>query len=112
MDFKCQKLALGGLLGRGPFIFWAFFRPLALNSQSRRHKFWNFIFDYGLGAKYTVGSRPSGSFFTQVDHLFSANSFSKQVINLADFFTLKISEPSDHWLKSYGQKVNFQSTKS
>ena len=26
-------------------------------------------------------SRPSGSFFTQVDHLFLANSFSKQVIN-------------------------------
>ena len=27
-------------------------------------------------------------FFAQVDHLFSTNSFSKQVINPADFFTL------------------------
>ena len=43
----------------------------------------------------TKDSRPIGSFFTQVDHLFLANSFIKQAINPADFFTLKISEPSD-----------------
>jgi len=30
--------------------------------------------------KSTEDSCPSGSFFTQVDHLFLANSFSKQVI--------------------------------
>ena len=59
-----------------------------------------------LGSLATEDSRPSGSFFTQVDHLFLANSFSKQVINPADFVTLKISDPSDHWFKSYGQKVD------
>ena len=37
---------------------------------------------------------------------------SKQVINPADFATLKIWVQSDHWFKSYDQKVNFQSTKS
>ena len=62
---------------------------------------------YILYVRSTDESRPSGSFFTQVDHLFSANSFRNKVIHSADFFTLKISEPSDHCLKSYGQKVNF-----
>ena len=62
--------------------------------------------------KITEDSRPCGSFFTQVDHLFLATSFSKPVINPADSFTLKISEQLDHWLKSYCQKVNFLLTKS
>ena len=59
----------------------------------------------------TEDSRPSGSFFTQVDHLFLANSFSKPGINPADFCTLKISEPSDHWLKSYANKLTFSQQK-
>ena len=37
----------------------------------------------------TEDSRSSGSFFTQVDHLFLANCFNKQAINLTDLSTLK-----------------------
>ena len=55
----------------------------------------------------TEHSRPSGSFFTEVDHLFSTNGLSKQAMNHADFFTLKIWTQSDNFLKSYGLKVNF-----
>ena len=36
-------------------------------------------------------------FSAQVDHLFSTNCFSKQAINHADFFTLKIWTQSDPW---------------
>ena len=43
---------------------------------------------------------PKWIFFTQVDHLLSTNCFSKQAMNHADFFTLKIWTQSDHWLKS------------
>ena len=63
--------------------------------------------NFGMRKSSTGHSRPSGSFFTQVDHLFSPNCFSKQAMNRADFFTLKIWTQSDHWLKSYGQKVYF-----
>ena len=54
---------------------------------------------------YTEGSHSSEPFFTQVNHLISSNRFSKQVMNPADFPTLKIWDQSDHWLKSYGQNL-------
>ena len=38
---------------------------------------------------------------------FWQTALAKKVINPADFLTLKISEPSDHCLKSSGQNVNF-----
>ena len=46
--------------------------------------------------KYTEGSHSSEPFFTQVNHLISSNRFSKQVMNPADFPTLKIWDQSDH----------------
>ena len=49
-------------------------------------------------------SRLGGFFFTQVHHLFSTTCSSKQAMNRANFFTLKIWTQSDHWIKSYGQK--------
>ena len=48
----------------------------------------------------------------QEDHPLSKYYFRKQALSRADFFTLKIWTQSDHWLKSYGQKVNFLLTKS
>ena len=45
--------------------------------------------------KITEDSRSSGSFFTQVDHLFSTNCFSKPAMNFTDFSTLKILTQSD-----------------
>ena len=56
---------------------------------------------------YTGDSHSSEPFFTQVNHLVSSNRISKQVMNPADFSTLKIWDKSDHWFKSYGSKVNF-----
>ena len=44
----------------------------------------------------TEGSHSSEPFFTQVNHLISSNRFSKQVMNPADFPTLKIWDQSDH----------------
>ena len=59
-------------------------------------------------APMTTGdSHSSEPFFTQVNHLVSSNRISKQVMNPADFSTLKIWDKSDHWFKSYGSKVNF-----
>ena len=55
----------------------------------------------------TGDSHSSEPFFTQVNHLVSSNRISKQVMNPADFSTLKIWDKSDHWFKSYGSKVNF-----
>jgi len=63
-------------------------------------------------ARTTEGSHSSEPFFTQVNHLISSNRFSKQVMNPADFPTLKIWDQSDHWLRSYGWKVNIFLTKS
>ena len=52
--------------------------------------------------KFTTGHfRPIESFFTQVDHIFSTNCFSKQVMDCADFFNLKIWTQSDHWLANF-----------
>ena len=66
-----------------------------------------FFYNMRLGAFYTEGSHSSEPFFTQVNHLVSSNRISKQVMNPADFSTLKIWDKSDHWFKSYGSKVNF-----
>ena len=55
----------------------------------------------------TGDSHSSEPFFTQVNHLVSSNRISKQVMNPADFSTLKIWDKSDHWFKSYGLKVDF-----
>ena len=44
---------------------------------------------YNFQVQGTEDSRPRGSFFTQVDHLFLANCSSKQAINLAHLSTLK-----------------------
>ena len=60
----------------------------------------------------TGASLLNGPFVFQPGHLIFTNCFSKQVIKTADFATLKIWLQSDHWFKSYEQKVNFQSTKS
>ena len=65
-----------------------------------------------LPGSTTEGSHSSEPFFTQVNHLISSNRFSKQVMNPADFPTLKIWDQSDHWLRSYGWKVNIFLTKS
>ena len=48
------------------------------------------------GTTLTEGSHSSEPFFTQVNHLISSNRFSKQVMNPADFPTLKIWDQSDH----------------
>ena len=42
-----------------------------------------------------------------IDHHYKTFSPRWIFLNFADFFTLKIWTQSDHWLKSYGQKVNF-----
>ena len=48
----------------------------------------------------------------QLSHLILSNCFSNQVINPADFATLKIWDQLDNWFKSYGHKFNFLLTKS
>ena len=66
------------------------------------------IQQYKITIETTTGdSHSSEPFFTQVNHLVSSNRISKQVMNPADFSTLKIWDKSDHWFKSYGSKVNF-----
>ena len=61
---------------------------------------------------YTGVYHSNEPFVTQPSHLILSNCFSKQVINPADFATLKIWDQSDNWFKSYGQKVNFLLTES
>ena len=67
----------------------------------------NTFMAYFFNAYTTGDSHSSEPFFTQVNHLVSSNRISKQVMNPADFSTLKIWDKSDHWFKSYGSKVNF-----
>ena len=57
-------------------------------------------------------SHSNEPFVIQPSHLILSNCFSKQVINPADFASLKIWDQSDNWFKSYGQKVNFLLTES